>query len=73
MNILGVSHSVEMLVRWHAYIYGAGKCWFQHSENEHKENNQNQKCEITSKLFDMMETFTDRIMKIEKQMETASQ
>ena len=50
-------------------IYGAEKCWFQHTE----ENNMNKNSEITSKLFDMMETFTNRIMKIEKQMEMASQ
>ena len=54
-------------------FYGAEKCWFQHSENEKQENNLNKNLEITSKLFEMMETFTDRIMKIDKQMETATQ
>ena len=54
-------------------IYAAEKCWFQHTEDEHQENNPNKNCEITSKLFDMMETFTNRIMKIEKQMKIGSQ
>jgi hypothetical protein len=46
---------------------------FQHSEGKHQENNTNKNCEITSKLFDIMETFINRLMKIEKQMEIASQ
>ena len=53
-------------------IYGAEKCWFQHNETGHQENNQNQNGEITAKLFGMMETFTDRILKIEKQMEMSN-
>ena len=53
-------------------LYGAEKCWFQHNETGHQENNQNQNGEITAKLFGMMETFTDRILKIEKQMEMSN-
>ena len=53
--------------------YGAEKCWFLHTENEAQENNLNKNCEITSKLFDMMETFTNRIMKIEKRIEITNQ
>ena len=41
-------------------MHGAEKCWFQYNETEYQENNQNQNSEITSKLFDMMETFTNR-------------
>ena len=48
---------------------GAEKCWFQHNETGHQEKNLNKNCDITSKLFDMMEIFTDKITKIEKQME----
>ena len=53
--------------------YGAEKCWFQHTENEQQEDNLNKNCEITSKLFGMMETFTNRIINLEKQMEMTSQ
>ena len=54
--------------------YGADKCWFHHNETEDQEKyeNQNQNQEITEKLFNMMEKFTERIMKIEKQMEMTS-
>ena len=57
-----------------ACSYGADKCWFQHNETEDQEKyeNQNQNQEITEKLFNMMEKFTERIMKIEKQMEMTS-
>ena len=53
-------------------FYGAEKCWFRHKTVQ-QENNQNGNCEITSKLFDMKETFTNRIMKIEKQIEITNQ
>lgn len=53
-------------------IYGPEKCWFQHPEDEHQDNNLNKNSEITSKLFDMMETFTNRILKIEEKMEMTS-
>ena len=54
-------------------FYGDEKCWFQHNETEHQEKNLNTNCEITSKLFDMMDIFTDKITKIEKQMEMPKQ
>ena len=52
--------------------YGDDKCWFQHLEiatgyNQQNLINQNQ--EMTEKVFDMMETFTQRIIQLENQME----
>ena len=52
--------------------YGPEKCWFQHDDIENTENEISTNKEITSKLFDMMETFTQRIINIEKQMEMKS-
>ena len=52
--------------------YGPEKCWFQHDDIENTENEKSTNKEITSKLFDMMETFTQRIINIEKQMEMTS-
>ena len=46
--------------------YGHEKCWFQHDDIENTENEKSTNKEITSKLFDMMETFTQRIINIEK-------
>ena len=66
MNIQTVSNSVKMQVKRNAFM-DLKKCWFKHNPNQ--ENYQNQNEEITSKLFNMMEIFTERIMKIEKQME----
>ena len=51
--------------------YWADKCWFRHIEtyscNQQNVLNQNQ--EITAKVFDLMETFTQMILQIENEME----
>ena len=47
-------------------LYGAEKCWFQHNEHEDHKKYQNQNQDITEKLFNMMEKFTERIIIIEK-------
>ena len=51
--------------------YGADKCWFRHADTEmcNEPNVSNKNQEITEKIFKMMETFTQRIMQLENQME----
>ena len=60
------------------FFYGTEKCWFQQNETENQENNENQNQEnnqtknqenhqthnqeITSKLFNMMEIFSERMI-----------
>ena len=48
--------------------YGAKKCWFLHTlpRNENKNGNDNQ--EYLEKLFDMVEKFVDRLIKVESKM-----
>ena len=55
--------------------YGAEKCWFRHLETNscNQQNLLNQKQDITAKVFEMMETFTKRILQIENQMEKTNQ
>jgi hypothetical protein len=43
--------------------YGAENCWFRHEQTEKIIINESQ--EITAKIFDMMETFSKRIIQIE--------
>ena len=52
--------------------YGAEKCWFKHTNAFDQENEINKNQEITSKIFEMMETFTQRIIYIENQMKMTS-
>jgi hypothetical protein len=55
--------------------YGAEKCWFRHLETDswNQQNSFNQNQEMTAKIFNMMETFTKRILQIENQMEMTNQ
>ena len=53
--------------------YGDEKCSFRHEETEASEQNaihENQ--DITVKIFDMMETFTQKIMEIESKIENTT-
>ena len=50
-------------------IFGQENCWFQHGEknkNKEKPNGSLYKDEIIRKIFDMMESFTQRIVEVEK-------
>ena len=50
--------------------YGTDKCWFRHTETGTQIGTNIMKNEeITEKIFKMMETFTQRIMQLEKHME----
>ena len=44
--------------------FGEQNCWFHHGEEIDKPTKDNK--EITKKLFSMIETFTNRIVEIEK-------
>ena len=51
--------------------YGADKCWFRHTETGtcNEPNDIIKNPEITEKIFQMMETFTKRIVQLENQIE----
>ena len=49
------------------------KCWFTHDDTKESDKSENdkektEKKEIMEKIFNMMETFTKRIMKIEERL-----
>ena len=59
---------VKYLLAWGRHF------WFRHLETNscNQQNLLNQNQEITAKVFDMMETFTKRILQIENQMEVTN-
>ena len=49
--------------------FGEGKCWFKHEGEKHEmEEIFNENPEIITKIFDMMEKFTERFEFIENQL-----
>ena len=49
--------------------YGNTNCWFNHKETNQSKNNgngnENENSEVIQKLFEMMETFSNRLVQIE--------